>query len=65
MSVSDDKTVKVWDMTSYTCIKTMSDHTNFLLCLASLLNCEKIASAGEDNKINIWNAKSFCLEFSI
>ncbi|TDZ40039.1 putative U3 small nucleolar RNA-associated protein 13 [Colletotrichum spinosum] len=62
-----DKTVKLWSLTSYTCIRTFEGHSNSVLKVA-WLNMPKaegkgrkqvqFASAGSDGLVKVWDANS-------
>ncbi|KZF24602.1 WD40 repeat-like protein [Xylona heveae TC161] len=64
---SGDKTVKIWSLTDYSCLRTFEGHTNSVLKVA-WLNMPKgegrdkrdveIASAGGDGLVKVWDASS-------
>jgi WD40 repeat protein len=57
-SCSADKTLKVWDMTSYVCVLTMEGHwtaVNWLIVLSS----GRICSCSNDLSIKLWDVNSF------
>ncbi|KAH8804552.1 WD40-repeat-containing domain protein [Xylogone sp. PMI_703] len=62
---SGDKTVKIWSLSDYTCLRTFEGHTNSILKVAwlNLPSAEErskrpvqIASAGGDGLVKIWDA---------
>lgn len=64
---SGDKTVKIWSLSDYTCIRTFEGHTNSILKVAWLgmpANEDRgkkpilFASAGGDGLVKVWDANS-------
>lgn len=62
---SGDKTVKIWNLSDYTCLRTFEGHTNSVLKVAwlNLPPAEErskrpiqIASAGGDGLVKVWDA---------
>ena len=51
------KTVKLWNLSENTYIKTLHGHTGSVLCLV-LLKTGDLASGSKDNTIKIWNRES-------
>jgi WD40 repeat protein len=59
--VSDDLTIKIWDLLSYNCIKTISTgHLNRILCLIQLRN-DNIVSSDMEGSIEIRD----CINFNL
>jgi hypothetical protein len=57
-SGSFDHTIKVWDMTTGTCLQTLAEHTSSITSL-HLSHDEKILLSGScDNTIKIWDLKT-------
>lgn len=58
ISVSDDRSIKVWDLKEQKCVKTISDaHEHFVQCIDF---CEKnphIVTGGVDYSVNIWSCR--------
>ena len=54
-SGSLDKTIKLWDITSGQEIRTLSDHTNYILWSIDLLNVQTLVSGSSDETIKLWN----------
>jgi F-box and WD-40 domain protein 1/11 len=55
VSGSRDQTIKVWDMYTRKCIKTLVLHQASVLCLAIDLDRDIIVSGSSDNSIAVWN----------
>lgn len=69
---SGDKTVKIWNLTDYSCIRTLEGHTNSVLKVLWLSSAAvapedsnptskrpvQIASAGGDGLVKIWDANT-------
>lgn len=54
VSASDDKTLKVWDLLTKTCLHTLTSHTERVTRLAVLPTGE-VVSASDDKTIKVWN----------
>lgn len=54
---SGDKTVKLWSLTDYTCLKTFEGHSNSVLRTLFISNGLQIASSGGDGLVKIWDVK--------
>ncbi|AFZ81141.1 WD-repeat domain-containing protein [Theileria equi strain WA] len=57
-SGSGDSTVRIWDLSTHTPIKTFTGHTNWVLSLSWSPDGHSLASAGMDNKVIVWNPKN-------
>ncbi|EHK27210.1 uncharacterized protein TRIVIDRAFT_55283 [Trichoderma virens Gv29-8] len=64
---SGDKSIKLWNLSDYTCIRTFEGHSNSILKVAWLNMTSRseqakglvqFASAGGDGLVKIWNANS-------
>jgi platelet-activating factor acetylhydrolase IB subunit alpha len=54
----DDHSIKVWDLTTGICIKTISDaHPHFVTCLTVNRTVPLLATGGVDKSVRIWNCK--------
>ena len=53
-SGSDDTTIKIWNLETGECIKTLTGHTNWVLSLQPLAK-NRLASGSGDKTIIIWN----------
>ena len=51
-SVSDDKTIRVWNTETYELVATLRGHTHSVLCLA--IHKNKLYSGSEDKTIRVW-----------
>ena len=56
-SGSRDNSIKIWNVDSGECIRTLSGHSNIVTSL-QLLSNNKLASGSRDNSIKIWNVDS-------
>lgn len=55
VSVSDDRTMRVWDIKEQRCVKTIQDaHGQFVQCIDYCERNPRIATGGADNTVNIW-----------
>lgn len=57
-SASDDKTVKLWDVSSKTCIHTYLDHSALVSSVAFHPSGHLIASCGADRSINVHDMRT-------
>jgi len=60
VSMSEDGTIKIWDINTLKCIKTMTKHTDVITCCHLLLtpyDCELMCDSKE-NDIKLWSIKS-------
>ena len=56
-SGSGDKSIKIWNIDSGKCIRTLNGHDSPIFSLQLLLN-NKLASGSADHSIKIWNLDS-------
>jgi F-box and WD-40 domain protein MET30 len=59
-SGSYDTTIKIWDLNTFTCIRTLNEHTDWIRCLKTLSN-SRLASGSTDKSIKIWNLDDYSL----
>jgi len=61
-SGSDDKTIKLWNITATKCIKTLRGHT-LSVCTVAFSSIGLLASGSRDNTIKLWSTTTFdCLK---
>ncbi|KAE9414960.1 hypothetical protein Angca_003598, partial [Angiostrongylus cantonensis] len=52
---SDDKMVKIWEVETGKCIKTVEGHTSHMLCCTHNPQCAMIASESLQGIVRIWD----------
>ncbi|KAK6011829.1 WD domain, G-beta repeat protein [Ostertagia ostertagi] len=57
-SASDDKTVRIWEVETGKCIKTLKGHTNYVFCCAYNPQCTMVASGSFDETVRIWDLRT-------
>ena len=58
---SEDNTIKIWDLYTRQCLRTLYDHTHWVTSLLIVAN-NKFVSGSEDKTIKIWDLNSYqCL----
>lgn len=62
---SDDRTIKVWDYQTKSCVATMAEHTHNVSFAIFHPEMPLIISGSEDCTVKIWNANTYRLEQSI
>ncbi|KAJ3825234.1 coatomer WD associated region-domain-containing protein [Lentinula raphanica] len=62
VTCGDDKTVKVWDYLSKSCVQTMEGHTNNVSFSVFHPSLPVIISGAEDGTVKIWNANTYRIE---
>ena len=62
VTAGDDKTVKVWDYLSKSCVQTMEGHTNNISFAVFHPNLPIIISGSEDGTVKIWNSGTYRIE---
>jgi coatomer subunit beta' len=62
VSGADDRTVKVWDYLSKTCLQTLEGHTHNVSVVCFHPTLPLILSGSEDSTVRIWNANTYRLE---
>ena len=58
MSASSDITLKVWDTSRGVCSSTLRTHSDYIKCLAYARDIERVASAGIDQAIFLWDIRT-------
>ena len=62
ISGSTDKTIKIWDLETFDCLKTINGHSDRVKKIEKLAN-NKILSCSTDKSIKLWDADtSLCLK---
>lgn len=62
ITASDDRTVRVWDYQTKSCVATLEGHTNNVSFAVFHPELPVIISGAEDSTIKIWNANTYHLE---
>ncbi|KAF3186131.1 U3 small nucleolar RNA-associated protein 13 [Orbilia oligospora] len=58
LSASGDKTVRLWNLGDYSCLKTFEGHAGIVLKAMWLNNGLQVASAGGEGLVKIWEART-------
>ena len=62
VSITRDDTIKIWDGTAGTCLRTLEGHTNLINSAVFNTAGDRMVSASADNTIKIWDvATGICL----
>jgi U3 small nucleolar RNA-associated protein 13 len=54
---SGDKTIKLWSLDDFTCVKTFEGHTNSVLRIDFINMGMQLVSAASDGLVKVWNVK--------
>ena len=54
---SSDKTVKLWNLEDFTCVKTFEGHTNSVLRVDFINHGMHLVSTGSDGLVKLWSVK--------
>ncbi|KIJ66198.1 hypothetical protein HYDPIDRAFT_166510 [Hydnomerulius pinastri MD-312] len=54
---SGDKTVKLWSLEDFTCVKTFEGHTNSVLRVDFINYGTQLVSTGSDGLVKLWNVR--------
>lgn len=65
VTASDDKTIKIWDYLSKSCVQTLAGHTNNVLFAVFHPTLPLIVSGSEDGTIKLWNSGTYRLEHTL
>jgi U3 small nucleolar RNA-associated protein 13 len=55
---STDKTVKLWSLSDYSCLKTFEGHSNSIQRALWISGGLQVVSAGNDGLVKVWNVKT-------
>ncbi|CAJ0572142.1 unnamed protein product, partial [Mesorhabditis spiculigera] len=58
LSASNDSTIKVWNATKTFCMSTLRTHVDYVSALAYAKESERVASAGFDNCVYLWDVET-------
>ena len=58
ISGSVDKTLRIWDCDSGSCIKVLRRHTKSISCIAFSQDTDLLVSGGEDNVVYVWETNN-------
>ena len=58
VSASDDKSLKLWELASGKCLKTLKGHTNYVFCCNFNPQSNLIVSGSFDESVKIWDVKT-------
>ncbi|KAH7886023.1 U3 small nucleolar RNA-associated protein [Phlebopus sp. FC_14] len=56
-TASGDKTVKLWNLGDWSCVKTFEGHTNSVLRVDFINHGAQLVSAGSDGLVKVWNIR--------
>ena len=58
VSASRDKTLRIWDVTTGYCVKTLRGHADWVRCVSPSFDGRWLLSAGNDQVARLWDAAS-------
>ncbi|GAA5899168.1 hypothetical protein JCM8208_003024 [Rhodotorula glutinis] len=56
-TASGDRTVKLWNLNDFTCVKTFEGHSNSVLRVDFMTRGMQLATAASDGLVKVWNVK--------
>ncbi|KAF8322220.1 WD40 repeat-like protein, partial [Clavulina sp. PMI_390] len=56
-TASGDKTVKLWSLDDFSCLKTFEGHTNTVLRVDFITDGQQLVSSASDGLVKVWNIK--------
>ena len=62
ISGSFDNTIKIWNTTTWTCERTLAEHTDEVWALATTHDGGKLLSGSDDGTVKIWDTASWTCE---
>ncbi|KAF8326651.1 U3 small nucleolar RNA-associated protein [Cantharellus anzutake] len=57
VTASGDKTIKLWNLGDFTCLKTLEGHTNTVLRVNFISDNLQLISSSSDGLVKIWNVR--------
>jgi len=57
-SGSDDNTVKLWNVQTGNCVRTLEGHSHWVMSVAWSGDSLTLASGSDDNTVKLWNMQS-------
>lgn len=57
VSVSDDKSIRIWDLKTGRCVKTIEAHSHFVTSVAYCSTSPIVATGSVDQSIKIWQCR--------
>jgi WD40 repeat protein len=57
-SCSSDRTVKLWDVSTGQCLRTLRGHTTRIWCVAFAPDGKTLASSSDDQTVKLWNVSN-------
>ncbi|EPS43116.1 hypothetical protein H072_2904 [Dactylellina haptotyla CBS 200.50] len=58
LTASGDKTVRLWNLADYTCVKTFEGHAGIVLKAMWMNNGLQVVSAGGEGLVKVWEART-------
>jgi WD40 repeat protein len=58
VSGSVDTTVKIWDLSTWSCRQTLQGHTNWIYAVAFAADGQTVISSCQDETIKIWDVRT-------
>ena len=58
LSASGDKTVRVWDVDTGNCLRTLQGHTSYVYAVAITPDGKCALSTSRDNTVRVWELKT-------
>ena len=58
ISASQDNTIKVWDLKTGECLKTLNEHERWVTCILTISN-NQLVSSSNDKTIKIWDLEKY------